>query len=63
MQTMAQVLDAELVFDDALAKAKISLEIGGQSIAAVLDAACAPSGCKWKFVVGGAKPMLRVAAR
>jgi len=63
MQTIAQVLDAELVYDDAIAKAKLSLDMGQQSIAAVLDAACAPSGCKWKFVTGGAKPELRVKAR
>jgi len=63
MQTMAQVLGAELVYDDALAKGKLSLDMGQQSVAAVLDAACAPSGCKWKFVTGGAKPELRVTAR
>jgi hypothetical protein len=61
MQAMAQILGVELEYDDALAKAKISLDMGDQSIAAVLDAACAPSGCKWKLLTG-AKPVLQVAA-
>jgi len=62
MDTMATILGADLAFDEALAKAKVSFELDNKSIAATLDAACAQAGCKWALATGsGPKPVLQVS--
>jgi type II secretory pathway component GspD/PulD (secretin) len=62
METMATILGADLAFDEALARAKLSLDLGNQTIAATLDAACAQAGCKWALATGsGPKPVLQVS--
>ncbi|HEV3075262.1 MAG TPA: hypothetical protein VHB47_12645 [Thermoanaerobaculia bacterium] len=63
MVTMAQILGADLAFDEALPKAKLSLELEQETVAATLDAACAQAGCKWKLVNRDPKPMLQIGVR
>ena len=62
METMSMILGADLVFDEALAKGKLSLDLGQETVAATLDAACAQAGCKWKLVTRDPKPVLQVTA-
>ena len=62
MQTIAMILGAELTFDEALAGAKLTLDVGHQAVAATLDAACVQAGCKWALATGsGPKPVLQVS--
>jgi len=63
METMAMILGAELAFDEALAKGKLSLDLGQETVAAMLDAACAQAGWKWKLVTRDPKPLLQITAR
>jgi type II secretory pathway component GspD/PulD (secretin) len=62
METMAEILGADLAFDEALPKGKLTLDMEQQTIAATLDAACAQAGCKWKLVNRDPKPVLQVTA-
>ena len=62
METMAQILRAELAFDETLPKRKLTLELEQETVAATLDAACAQAGCKWKLVTRDPKPVLQVTA-
>jgi hypothetical protein len=40
----------------------LEVDLGNQSIAATLDAACAQAGCKWMLATGsGTKPVLQVS--
>jgi type II secretory pathway component GspD/PulD (secretin) len=63
METMSMILGADLAFDETLAKGKLSLDIGQETVAATLDAACAQAGCKWKLENRDPKPMLQITAR
>jgi type II secretory pathway component GspD/PulD (secretin) len=63
METMSMILGADLAFDETLAKGKLSLDIGQETIAATLDAACAQAGCKWKLENRDPKPVLQITAR
>ncbi|HEY6323949.1 MAG TPA: hypothetical protein VJA16_20585 [Thermoanaerobaculia bacterium] len=63
METMATILGADLAFDEALPKGKLTLDMGDRTIAATLDAACAQAGCKWKLVTRDPKPVLQITAR
>ena len=62
METMAQILGAELAFDETLPKGKLTLDMEQQTVAATLDAACAQAGCKWKLVNRDPKPVLQITA-
>ena len=62
METMSMILGADLVFDEALAKGKLSLDLGQETVAATLDAACAQAGCKWKLENRDPKPVLQITA-
>ena len=62
METMAQILGAELAFDEALPQGKLTLDMEQQTVAATLDAACAQAGCKWKLVNRDPKPVLQITA-
>jgi type II secretory pathway component GspD/PulD (secretin) len=62
METMSMILGAELVFDEALAKGRLSLDLGQETVAATLDAACAQAGCKWKLENRDPKPVLQITA-
>jgi type II secretory pathway component GspD/PulD (secretin) len=62
MATMSMILGADLVFDEALAKGKLSLDLGQETVAATLDAACAQAGCKWKLENRDPKPVLQITA-
>ncbi len=63
METMAMILGADLAFDEALARGKLTLDLGQETVAATLDAACSQGGCRWKLVTGGPKPVLQVTPR
>jgi hypothetical protein len=63
METMAMILGADLAFDDTLPKAKLTLDLDQETVAATLDAACAQAGCKWKLAAREPKPVLQVTAR
>jgi len=63
MDTIAMILGADLAFDEALPKGKLTLELEQETIAATLDAACAQAGCKWKLVSRDPKPVLQITAR
>jgi hypothetical protein len=58
-----KITGADLAFDEALPKAKLSLELEQETVAATLDAACAQAGCKWKLVNRDPKPMLQIGVR
>jgi type II secretory pathway component GspD/PulD (secretin) len=62
METMAQILGAELAFDEALTRGKLTLELEQETVATALDAACAQAGCKWKLVNRDPKPVLQIMA-
>ena len=62
MDTIAQILGADLAFDEALSRGKLTLELEQETVAATLDAACAQAGCKWKLVTRDPKPMLQITA-
>jgi len=63
MDTIAMILRADLAFDEALPKGKLTLELEQETVAATLDAACAQAGCKWKLVSRDPKPVLQITAR
>ena len=62
METMAMIVGADLAFDEALPKGKLTLELDQETVAATLDAACAQAGCKWKLVSRDPKPLLQITA-
>lgn len=62
MDTIAQILGADLAFDEALPRGKLTLELEQETVAAALDAACAQARCKWKLVTRDPKPVLQVTA-
>lgn len=63
MEITAEILGADLAFDEALPKGKLTLDMEQQTVAATLDAACAQAGCKWKLVNRDPKPMLQIGVR